>query len=860
VLLGLLLAAVIGWIVNLARRPPLNEQGLSQGIVLRSRAKLVQPQSNAEPPALPGRAETPGGSLRRRWPMGTNLTKESVAGPGLLLQFNFQVMVMIWAVGIAIGWVILALAVDTDLFVLGTKRAETPRQSCIVIAWGYETQRRLMKPKVIFLAAAYVGTFLMALIHSVRQLRIFQWNDIRETTHKDFCARVTGLPPIGGEQLAEKELKEHLELATGQKVVGVSICWDFHLQDFMLNTFIEQELVRREYPGETDSPFSSPRIITPRVDRSVAQKSYDFLERLFLSPTCQKIITKGRRNLHREAVVRKKQEREVEQMLSLQAQGIPTPRQEVRIEEALQRLRSSREAFVVYETESARNAAVARAAALGGVHFRGGTLELAEAHNEPGTINWRNCANSIMNQQVPRILGGIGVILLALALWTGCFYLPYAYFAMSFNYSYGQEPGAVSSVTFSMIVVLGNAVMYLVCSEVADRVGFRTVDARETCYMLLYSFACIVNVILDLCITYLVAYRMLVGNDTYTYHGRSLRDVSSFTERFESYAMQRELASAVWIYSFPSTFLVPFIFEPIMTVYVPYKIMSLIIRANPKFHGYWSERYMGSTPMDLSRYADVLLNMTLAVVIFYFPGGYTVRMFVALAASHVFIYGYDHWRVLRSIPKCEFSGMSVDWWAQWMLSVPCGLLLSCALFKASCEGGGGPAWDGAWLLLGCTCAFLGHVALHTLCLLFLVPRLGLRQKEPSRETYRECSRRIACNWFNANPVHCLRSQYVYCHEVPCDYCLPGKEHLLRVNEDLGLHFNDAALEPEDYSKTVDWQDLGRKISGSMRKLHATLSFSSPTAAESLLRAQTLEVFREGGEHEEKPASSRRQSV
>lgn len=45
------------------------------------------------------------------------------------------------------------------------------------------------------------------------------------------------------------------------------------------------------------------------------------------------------------------------------------------------------------------------------------------------------------------------------------FYLPYAWFTLTFNYSYGQEPGFVAGMTFSMVVVAGNALMYLVCSE-----------------------------------------------------------------------------------------------------------------------------------------------------------------------------------------------------------------------------------------------------------------------------------------------------------------------------------------------------------------------------------------------------------
>ena len=52
------------------------------------------------------------------------------------------------------------------------------------------------------------------------------------------------------------------------------------------------------------------------------------------------------------------------------------------------------------------------------------------------------------------------------------------------------------------------------------------------------------------------------------------------------------------------------------------------------------------------------------------------------------------------------------------------------------------------------------------------------------------TRRIACSWFTANPIYCLRSQYIYQHNPPCVFCIPGKEHLIETNEEIGLYFND----------------------------------------------------------------------
>jgi len=57
-------------------------------------------------------------------------------------------------------------------------------------------------------------------------------------------------------------------------------------------------------------------------------------------------------------------------------------------------------------------------------------------------------------------------------------------------------------------------------------------------------------------------------------------------------------------------------------------------------------------------------------------------MFVGLAGSHVYIYFFDHYRVLRSIQSCNYADKMVDWWTQWLMCIPCGFMLACIVFKA----------------------------------------------------------------------------------------------------------------------------------------------------------------------------------
>merc|ERR1719440_480194 len=91
----------------------------------------------------------------------------------MLLHFNFQASIIVWALLVALCWVAIAFIVDNDLFILGTRKFGTPRENCILVAWGYETQQRLMWTKVTFLVIIYTSSFFMAMLHGVRQMVIF---------------------------------------------------------------------------------------------------------------------------------------------------------------------------------------------------------------------------------------------------------------------------------------------------------------------------------------------------------------------------------------------------------------------------------------------------------------------------------------------------------------------------------------------------------------------------------------------------------------------------------------------------------------------------------------------------------------
>jgi hypothetical protein len=386
-------------------------------------------------------------------------------------------------------------------------------------------------------------------------------------------------------------------------------------------------------------------------------------------------------------------------------------------------------------------------------------------------------------------------------VWFFAFYVPYAVSLYNFNYDNGAELPSYYGLVFTMVVVGGNATMYIICDLVAENIQFRYKDTKQVVYVLFYLFACTLNVLLDMVVTYFTARKVMIGLDFRTYDGRLLSQIDSFTEQFETYAMQRTLAENTYAYAFPSTFLIPFLLEPFVTIIVPLHVGRLIVRTHTEITGKSAEAYMAAFDFDLGRYADLLLNVFLGILIFYFPGGYTWSLFYGMFISHIIIYAFDHWRVLNVIPAIKIVSYEVDWWSQLML-IPCtALILSCFVFKLNCQSYAGYCVQDMELIYSTSLAFVVHCVVHYFLFAYLVPVLAGDERDPDLDaSFEKTAEKDAHGWFSVNPVHCLRSQYILKDEPYSRFCSVGKEHFLKKNPKIGCYFEDVAAATEESAK------------------------------------------------------------
>jgi hypothetical protein len=744
------LTIVTVWVVDLCCREHINDESVAKGEQWRSRSKVLMPRVE--------------GQTRHTWPIHTNLCRINVAGTGMMLHFNFQAFFIVWPIFVALVWTVLA-CFHEELFILGTRKFGTPRHNCILVAWGYETQQRLMWTKVLFLAIVYVVSFFTFLLFSVRQHRIYQQMDALEKTMKDFAVELKGLPELPGNSAdVEKDIQKAVEDATGKKLVGVSVAWNYTEQQEAIDIAVAKEQFEREIAmGLTTRPTTGE---DPTENMNAMHKYMYNKEKDILGPDED---------------------------------------ENVDVKALIEQLVSSESAYLVFSTEEDKDEVLKSGTEIKFDATKYGfgeqMLYVEEVINEPANINWHNFGDSDPNAMVFRFFKGFfKVYVPALLIWFFGFYVPYAASLYYFNYDNGAELPGYYSIIFTIVVCGGNATMYVVCDVCCDIIGFRYKDTKQMTYMLMYLAACMINVFLDMVVTYYTALKIMVGLDFRTYHGKRLADIDTFTEQFETYAMQRSLGENTYRYAWPSTFFLCFVLEPFVTILIPYLIGKKIIATHKEIQGTCAEAYIMAFEFDLGRYADILLNVFLGILIFFFPGGYIWTLFYAMAFSHTFIYCFDHWRVLNVIPSVKIVSSTVDWWAQVMMCGCCATILSCLVFKANCETYTNYCLQDVPLVASCSLAFVVHFIVHLLLLIYLVPTLGKEYEDENEGMkFEAIAKGEARTWFSVNPVHCLRSQLIHGDKPHCRYISWGKEHLLEVNEKIGCYFFDEAAETEDFS-------------------------------------------------------------
>jgi len=380
---------------------------------------------------------------------------------------------------------------------------------------------------------------------------------------------------------------------------------------------------------------------------------------------------------------------------------------------------------------------------------------------------------------------GVIQILLVVGVWTLCFWGPYTLYILSWGGVAGMSQGDASvGMVVGLLITVGNQIVYAACGAISENAKFTCRDMRDTYYTALYTGAVFLNTILDIWLVSIMAFGWQ-------------RDAAADPDAVvRNPSLQHAIFDQLIIYLWPCTLLLPFLLEPIVLNVAPYFLAKWLVRSRPACSKMDAEECLVSPPFDLNRYGDNLINVFMVVMFFLLTGVSIWWIFFVLTISLWAVYVWDCYRFKRGTLRTHFATQDIDILANYLMAFPCAILASGFVFKINGGQGMVEKWKPddfltghatLWIEVGL--AFLAHLALHFLVLALLVPRClptpveDADSAEGPRDLipYESTAEKFCCNWFNANPVHCMRSRFIYQHDPPHVFYQPGREHLHKKN-------------------------------------------------------------------------------
>jgi len=705
------------------------------------------------------------------FPLCTNIFSEPIAGPASPLYFRFMIFVMFLLAWAYLLWEVVA---PDELMSLGTADfSDEPRLNCKEAIVEKTLAADFKRDKITYLLVIYCSWFVMCIVFAIWQKRTFnsRFNECVLMSH--FTARLSGLPAISGSSPVERTIANHIREATGQEVIGVSIGWDYGERKNDARKMLEileddadrmaEELWGSRSEQDWEVPAQEPRFWPFRM-----------LDK-FVFENILGISTNPRGDL----------DYTFEQC-----------------EQVATECKSSPYAFVVFPSESARDAALA----VGPTQFKFySTLTLEIPPCEPVAVRWLDF--DIPRHLMPmRIVKATLYLVLTVIVQT-CLYLPYALWAASLEVvENGEDPTGFVHQFAIILVLFSNFAVFLICANTVEAIGFIDQNDANYCYMIMYIFASLAGFITDMVVECFIAYAMACSNRVRSVDGVLVMDLITLYDILNIQDMERRLGAKFQEWLFPSLFLLPYLFEPVFLGWLAFHLQRRCVRVFPHLRGADAEAALSILgTMDSGRYADVLVNMISAMLITFLPGGFYAYVVLAALFSNVYIFLLDTHRILRWVPAFSFNRSSLDGCAQVMLSLPLAMVLSAVVWESFCydwathkpktECHASMIW---FTMFG---AFFGHMLVHILILQYVVPILSKETakdvKRSKHTSYSVAASVLPNSYFNTNPMHCIRSRYYYLDDPPCVYYVHGKEHLLKRNEKIGAFYERRKLTEEE---------------------------------------------------------------
>mmetsp|Transcript_115199 Transcript_115199/g.215756 ORF Transcript_115199/g.215756 Transcript_115199/m.215756 type:complete len:1065 (+) Transcript_115199:113-3307(+) len=602
----------------------------------------------------------------------------------------------------------------------------------------------------------YIAVTLLCWVFSALQLRVAAGSFDEHCSMKEFAAVVSGLPAslVDGRELTE-QVKEALleESQQGEKWLEL---WQKYSQKY------------EDHMGDWDDVPPEARFNV--VGTSLAFDFYEHQDEVADEIHClvneltdnrpeQRLTTKGRlTNPEQQWTLGTQRYGQILDAVKLRQEQKDSTRF---FDKFLERmvglepdweymLHGSGKAFVVFNTQVARDAVVGRAQ-RGELRFKwnskdkdGMTLETTykldamPAPCEPISVYWENFSDWLHFQK--KI--GLGVLLmLATSLMWMMLYLPYAAFYADLVVIPGLEPSFTQDMILGILIAVGNAVVSAVIERVTVWAGFIYKDTRDIAVLNLAFLGTLGNTAFDLAMVAVVA--------------KGVQMEYSFKDNDVGY--DTVAANEVFKLIVPGYLLVPYLGGPFVDRCLPFFLAYILIRSSARVTLRSAVESMKMPDFDICwRYADILNNTTICMVLLFFTSSKAWKVMCCLAAFLVLIYSIDKALLLKFATTSVYDThrLSIAF-ARWWCAPTTLLAILVAYWGHRAK------IMNTWYI--CLLLPLAHVAVYGLVMLAVEKKFGDHRRrlrwypDVVREMRQASDGGEAWDFFNTNPIFCIRA-------------------------------------------------------------------------------------------------------
>lgn len=759
--MGVLAVLAVAYVVYLAWRPVVSQGALDWGLEFRSKVKHRKDDSS-----------------HALYDLNMSLadTVTSAGGIGANLHFSWQRITLCWSAVVTLGamfvtWYHERLFVSDALEMAPTHDEVEGVCTERLMKLTAAEKEDMRIDFLIFTGIVYVVTTVGCIAFAWWQRQKFENHEASASEMTNYALECSGFPIESDPSLTgegtltlEKEYLRFFRGAWGDSVIGVSISWNLaHVDDQVKGVVSNIVLaLETEHKSENPNPEDAQEINnvpeTPPSNRAACccQPFLDGLNGIWWGELPAFLDHLGSET------------------------KIPSERKEIM--QLLKDLPTTGFCFVVFKTERASHEALHKQLP----NFRGEhEINVRKTQGDAETVLWDGY--SISNaQRTYNCAKGVLAVLLLILIWTICFWGPYTAYILSWQRTGGASQGvAIHGTVIGLLITVGNQIVYAACGLIAEKCGYRCRDERDSYGTALYTAAVAINTVLDMWLVTVMG----VGWQ---------RDAASDPDALvRNPSLQHAIFSQLIFYLWPCTLLLPFLLEPVVLNVAPYFLAKWLVRARPNCSKLEAEECLLPPPFDLNRYGDNLINIMMVCLFFLLTAVTLWWIFFMLTISLLVIYTWDCYRFKRGTLRTHFATADIEIMAQYVMAVPCALLASGFAFKLM----GGQSMVASWgpddfleqpeVWTKVTVAFCVHMVVHWLLLALMVPacvvEMGRSEAAEGFEArdvipYEHTASLICCNWFNANPVHCIRSHYLYEHQPAHIFYQPGREYLHKKNE------------------------------------------------------------------------------